>query len=105
MRERGMRVAPGFLTSIAAEFSDQHVALATCPYRAVAGGSLWSSLEAEGMNTEFLAGLLVARMLEGVKFSVGATVVGRKPVVTAIGGFDTLEKYLAEDVFMGKLLA
>jgi len=37
MSDSDIRVAPGFLGSIAAEFSDQHVALATCPYRAVAG--------------------------------------------------------------------
>jgi ceramide glucosyltransferase len=84
MSDSDIRVAPSFLTSIAAEFSDQRVALATCPYRAVAGRSLWSILEAEGMNTEFLAGLLVARMLEGVKFAVGPTVVARKSAASTL---------------------
>ena len=52
--------------------------VATCPYRAVAGQSFWSQLEAVGMNTEFLGGVLVARMLEGMKFAVGPTIVARK---------------------------
>jgi len=105
MSDSDIRVTPGFLASIAAEFADPHVALATCPYRAVAGRSLWSTLEAEGMNTEFLAGLLVARMLEGVKFAVGPTLAARKSALQAIGGFDVLKDYLAEDFVMGKFAA
>jgi len=105
MSDSDIRVEPGFLSSIAAEFADEHVALATCPYRAVAGESIWSKLESEGMNTEFLGGLLVARMLEGVKFAVGPTLVARRSVLVAIGGFNVLKDYLAEDFVMGKLAA
>ena len=105
MSDSDIRVTPGFLASIAAEFADPHIALATCPYRAVAGPSLWSKLEAEGMNTEFLAGLLVARFIEGVKFAVGPTLATRKSALQAIGGFDVLKDYLAEDFVMGKFAA
>jgi ceramide glucosyltransferase len=105
MSDSDIRVNPGFLGSVAAEFSDPGVALATCPYRAVAGASLWSRLEAEGMNTEFLAGLLVARLVEGVKFAVGPTIVVRKQALAAIGGFARLKDYLAEDFVMGKFAA
>ncbi len=105
MSDSDIRVRPGFLKSIAAEFGDPGVALATCPYRAVAGKSLWSRLEAEGMNTEFLGGMLVARMLEGVKFAVGPTLATRKSVLKAIGGFNVLKDYLAEDFVMGKFAA
>jgi ceramide glucosyltransferase len=105
MSDSDIRVAPAFLASIASEFADEHVALATCPYRAVAGQSLWSILEAEGMNTEFLAGLLVARMLEGVKFAVGPTVAARRSALHAIGGFNAIKDYLAEDFVLGKFTA
>jgi ceramide glucosyltransferase len=105
MSDSDIRVAPGFLKSVAAEFTDPGIGVATCPYRAVAGESLWSNLEAEGMNTEFLAGLLVARMIEGVKFAVGPTLAARKPVLTKIGGFNTLKDYLAEDFVLGKFAA
>jgi ceramide glucosyltransferase len=105
MSDSDIRVAPGFLKSIAAEFSDPAIGLATCPYRAVAGESIWSKLEAAGMNTEFLAGLLVARMLDGVKFAVGPTLAARKNVLAAIGGFNVLKDYLAEDFVMGKFAA
>ncbi len=105
MSDSDIRVAPGFLRSIAAEFSDPGLAMATCPYRAVAGESLWSQLEAEGMNADFLAGLLVARFVEGVKFAVGPTIAARKQALAAIGGFYKLRDYLAEDFVMGKFAA
>ena len=79
--------------------------VATCPYRAVAGGSLWSKLEAAGMNTDFMAGILVARMLEGMRFAVGPTIVARKRVLGEIGGFERLKDYLAEDFVLGKFAA
>jgi len=105
MSDSDIRAAPGFLKSVAAEFSDPGIGVATCPYRAVAGESLWSNLEAEGMNTEFLAGLLVARMIEGVKFAVGPTLAARKSVLAKIGGFDILKDYLSEDFVLGKFAA
>ena len=105
MSDSDIRVQPGFLSSIAAEFGDPGVALATCPYRAVAGASFWSQLEAEGMNTDFLAGLLVARLVEGMKFAVGPTIAARKQALAAIGGFTKLKDYLAEDFIMGKFAA
>jgi ceramide glucosyltransferase len=102
MSDSDIRVKPGFMHSIAAEFADPRIALATCPYRAIAGRSLWSILEAEGMNTEFLGGLLVARFVEGVKFAVGPTIAARKSALAAIGGFSKLKSYLAEDYVMGR---
>jgi ceramide glucosyltransferase len=105
MSDSDIRVEPGFLRSIAAEFGDPRVSMATCPYRAVAGKSYWSQLEAEGMNTDFLAGLLVARYIEGVKFAVGPTIVARKKALAAFGGIAKLQDYLAEDFVMGKFAA
>jgi ceramide glucosyltransferase len=105
MSDSDIRVENGFLRGVAAEFADGKIHLATCPYRAIGGPSIWSALEAEGMNTEFIGGLLVARMLEGVKFAVGPTIVARKSVLHAIGGFDRLKDYLAEDFVMGQLAA
>jgi ceramide glucosyltransferase len=105
MSDSDIRVAPGFLRNIAAEFGDPELALATCPYRAVPGASLWSTLEAIGMNTEFLGGVLVARMLEGMKFAVGPTIVARRWALASIGGLESLKDYLAEDFVMGQRAA
>ncbi len=105
MSDSDIRVTAGLLATVAAEFSDPQVGLATCPYRAVAGPSLWSRLEAAGMDTEFWGGALVARMLEGMKFAVGPTIVARRGVLEKIGGFDVLKDYLAEDFVMGQRAA
>lgn len=105
MSDSDIRVDDRFLAAINREFANDYVDLATCPYRAVAGASFWSKLEAVGLNTEFIAGLLTARLLEGVHFAVGPTIVARKRVLPAIGGFDLLKNYLAEDFVMGKAAA
>jgi len=105
MSDSDIRVTPGMLRVVAAEFRDGKTGVATCPYRAVPGRSFWSRLEAVGMNTQFLSGVLTARMLEGMKFAVGPTIVARKRVLADIGGFDRLKDYLAEDFVMGKFAA
>ncbi len=103
MSDSDVRVRPSMLRVLAAEFEDKAVGLATCPYRAVPGRSFWSTLEALGLNTEFLSGVLVARMLEGMKFALGPTIAARRETLARIGGFVRLKDYLAEDFVMGQL--
>ncbi len=106
MADSDIRVTPDFLATVAAEFEhDAKLAVTTCPYRAVAGTSTWSQLEALMMNTEFIAGVLVARLLEGMRFAVGPTIVARKSAIAAIGGWPRLKDYLAEDFMLGQLAA
>jgi ceramide glucosyltransferase len=105
MSDSDIRVTADFLRTISAEFQEPKIGLATCPYRAVPGPSLWSRLEATGMNTDFWGSALVARMLEGMRFAVGPTIVARRRVLESIGGFSRLKDYLAEDFVMGKFAA
>jgi ceramide glucosyltransferase len=105
MSDSDIRVTPAMLARIAAEFHDPRLGLATCPYRAVPGRSFWNTLEAIGLNTEFLAGVLVARMLDGMKFALGPTIAARRRTLEAIGGFDAVKDFLAEDFVLGKLAA
>jgi ceramide glucosyltransferase len=105
MSDSDIQVTPDLLGTVAAEFQDQHVGVATCPYRAVPGPSFWARLETTGMNADFWASALVARMIEGVRFAVGPTIVARRSVLESIGGFDCLKDYLAEDFVMGQFAA
>lgn len=105
MSDSDIRIDPRLLRTVAAEFQNPHLGVATCPYRAVAGPSFWSRIEATGMNTDFLAGVLVARLLEGMQFAVGPTIAARRSALASIGGFDRLKDYLAEDFVMGKFAA
>jgi ceramide glucosyltransferase len=105
MADSDIRVTRELLSTLAREFQDPRLGLATCPYRAVPGRSPWNTLEAIGLNTEFLGGVLVARMLDGVKFALGPTITARRATLQRIGGFDAVKDYLAEDFVMGKLAA
>jgi ceramide glucosyltransferase len=105
MSDSDIRVRPDFLRAVAAEFQDAKLGVSSCPYRAVAGRSFWSTLEAIGMNTEFLSGVIVARMLEGVKFALGPTATARKQTLADIGGWNRLKDYLAEDFVLGNFAA
>ena len=105
MADSDIRVTPDMLGTIAAEFQAERLGLATCPYRAAPGRSFWSTLEAIGLNTEFIGGVLVARMLDGMKFALGPMIAARRRTLERIGGFDAVKDYLAEDFVMGKLAA
>jgi len=105
MSDSDIRVKPALLSCLAQEFQQEQVGLVTCPYRAVAGQSIWSRLEAIGMNTELLGGVLVARMIEGMRFALGCTVAVRRSVLEDMGGFAYLQEFLAEDFVIGQRAA
>jgi ceramide glucosyltransferase len=97
-------VTPGYLRAIMAPFANERVGLVTCLYRGV-GSSFWSRLEAVGMSIEMSAGVLVAEMLEGMKFALGPTMVVRRDCLEETGGFRTLGPYHADDFMLGNMIA
>jgi ceramide glucosyltransferase len=103
MCDSDVRVGRDFCRRLADEFEDSRLGLVTCPYRAVAGNSIWSRLEAIGMNTDFHAGIFTAVMIEGAKFAVGPTIVARRHVLAALGGIERVKDYLAEDYMLGRI--
>lgn len=105
MSDSDVRVKPDLLQTLACEFQNARVGLITCPYRAIGGPSIWSRLEAIGMNTELLGGVVVARMLEGMRFALGCTIAVRRNVLEQMGGFGYLQDFLAEDFVIGQRAA
>lgn len=106
MSDSDVRVPADLLKRIAAEFQPAEpkhmpVGVVTCPYRAVPARGFWSRLEAIGMNTEFLAGILVAWLIGEMDFALGPTIAARREVIQAMGGFSALGHYLAEDFEIG----
>jgi ceramide glucosyltransferase len=97
-------VTPGYLPAVMAPFAEERVGLVTCLYRGV-GGSFWSRLEAVGMSIEMSAGVLVAEMLEGMKFALGPTMVVRRDCLEEAGGFRALGPYHADDFMLGNMIA
>jgi len=104
MSDSDIQVSKSFLRGIAAEWESRRYDIATCPYHAVPGNTIWSRLEAVGMNTEFWGGVLVAKLVEGVRFAIGPTVVAHRKVLDAIP-WATLSGYLAEDFVLGQRAA
>jgi ceramide glucosyltransferase len=97
-------VTRDYLRAVMAPFADEHVGLVTCLYRGV-GSNFWSRLEGVGMSIEMSAGVLVAEMLEGMKFALGPTMVVRRESLEAAGGFRALGPYHADDFMLGNMIA
>lgn len=57
------------------------------------------------MSFEMTAGVLVAWMLEGMKFALGPTMVVRLSAVRSFGGFRSLGQYHADDFMLGNLVS
>lgn len=98
-----VRVTADYLERVVAPLLDNHVGMVTCLYRGVSTGGFWSRLEALGMSVEMSSGVLVANLLEGMKFALGPTMVIRKDVLEQWGGFGVLQDYCADDFVMGAL--
>jgi ceramide glucosyltransferase len=97
-----VRVTPDYLRAVALPFEDAKVGGMCCPYRGVAaGGGLWARLEAVGMSVEMTAGVLVARMMEGMQFVLGPTMAFRRDVIRRMGGFKVTADYCADDFVLG----
>ncbi len=98
-------VEPYYLTSVARMFRDPKVGAATCPYRGWAGNSFASELEVMGNSTEFQPGVLVAWLMEGVKFALGATMAVRRKALEDIGGYEALADHYSDDFETGNRIA
>jgi ceramide glucosyltransferase len=96
-----VHVTPSYLREVIAPLLDERNGLVTCVYRGVPTGGLWSRLEALGMSVEMTAGVIVANLLEGMKFALGPTMATRRDVIDSIGGFGVLADYCADDYVLG----
>ena len=105
INDSDIRVEPEYLRRVMRHFADPQVGMVTCLYRGIGGGSLGSTLEALGINTDFAAGVLTARWLEGIRFGLGSTLALSRAALDSIGGFEPLLDYLADDYELGARIA
>jgi ceramide glucosyltransferase len=97
-----VRVSPDYLRSVALPFADPNVGGMCCLYRGVAAeGGLWARLEAVGMSVEMSAGVLAARAMEGMQFTLGPTMAFRREIIRRMGGFKVTAEYCADDFILG----
>ena len=104
-----VRVAPDYLLRMVQNLKDPHLGIASCVYLGTAYGgdhaSFASRLDAVGKSVEMTSGVLVADMIEGTKFALGATMATRKQSFRAVGGFAELGQFYADDFELGNRLA
>jgi ceramide glucosyltransferase len=99
-------VMPTYLRRAVAPLADPQVGLVTCLYRGEPAGTVGSRLESLGISTDFSGGVLAARKIEGhVRFGLGSTLALRRRELQAIGGFEALADYLADDYQLGARIA
>jgi ceramide glucosyltransferase len=111
INDSDIHVSPQYLTRVMAVFADVGVGLVTAPYIGRTAErrpamTIWSRLEALGISTDFLPGVLSARRLEGgIRFGLGSTLATTKTALGKAGGLEPLVEYLADDYEMGERIA
>jgi len=94
-------VAPDFLRNTIPPLLDPKVGLITCMYRGIPASDFWSSLEALGLSVEMSSGVVVADMLEGMRFALGPAMAARRDSIDAIGGIAATADYYSDDFELG----
>jgi ceramide glucosyltransferase len=82
------------------------IGLVTALYRGRAHGTLPSRLEALGIASDFQAGVLLSKMIEGgLHFGLGSTLAVSRNALNKIGGLAPLVDHLADDYELGARVA
>jgi ceramide glucosyltransferase len=106
INDSDIRVEPDYLRRIVEPMQDPQVGLVTALYRAEAGRSLASRIEAITIATDFAGGVLCALELEnGLHFGLGSTLAFPVAAVETIGGLIPLIDYLADDHELGRMIS
>jgi len=103
VNDSDIKVEPDYLARVIEPLTNDQTGMVTCLYRGFAASTLGSQLECLGIGTDFCAGVLVARQLEGgLHFALGATLAFRRENLNRIGGFKAIVDFLADDYEFGR---
>ena len=97
-----VEVEPNYLREVVAPLLKPGIAMSTCLYRGKNVGDFWSNQTAMLMSVEEPAGVLVANLLEGMKFGLGPTIAVRREALEEVGGYEKFYDYSANDFILGK---
>jgi ceramide glucosyltransferase len=104
-----VRVTPDYLRKMVQNLRDPHMGLASSIYLGTVhrgnAASLSTHLDAVGKSVEMSSGVIVADMLEGTKFALGATMAVRRQSFVEVGGYEELGQFYADDFVLGNRLA
>lgn len=105
INDSDVRVQPDYLRTIVAPLANSKVGAVTCFYVPTEEKTLAESLQTIGMSSDFYAGILVARQLDGVKFALGPTIATTRTRLAGFGGYGAIENRPADDLLVGRLIA
>jgi ceramide glucosyltransferase len=100
-----IRVPPDYLRRLVAPLADSKVGLVTALYRAAAGHTLSSKLEALSVSDFTTAVLVSYANRRAFHYGFGSTLAFSRRVLERIGGFKALAEYLADDYQLATLIA
>ena len=100
-----VRVDSNYLRDVAAPFADPKVGAVTVFFRSLITGSIGATLDAAGSAVEFASSALLAQKLEGIHFTLGATMATTKKRLAEIGGFEALANRYVDDYELGNRIA
>jgi ceramide glucosyltransferase len=96
-----MRVERHYLAELSAPLADPAVGLATCLYRGVPAGGIWSRLACLHVNHGFLPQAALADAIGAGAGCFGASIGLRRDTLERIGGFGAIADELADDYALG----
>jgi ceramide glucosyltransferase len=100
-----VRVQPDYLRTVVAPLGDANVGCVTCFYVSIHDETFAQHLQSIGMYSDFYPGVLVARQLDGIKFTLGPTIVTTRSHLAGFGGYEAIENKPADDLLVGRLIA
>ena len=100
-----IRVEPDYLRRVIAPIQQPKVGMVTCLYRGAGAQTFAALLENVGISSTFGPEVCSSRLLEGIAFALGSTIVMRRDLLENIGGFPAIADYLADDFLLGNATA
>lgn len=100
-----VRVSPNYLRDVVAPFEDPGVGAVTAFFRSEVAGGLGATLDGVGSGVEFATAALLAQWLEGIRFTLGATMATTKARLSEIGGFEAIRNHYVDDYELGSRIA
>jgi ceramide glucosyltransferase len=100
-----VRAGTDLLRSVIPPLLSPRIGLVTCMYRGVPEPGFWSTLEALGKSIEMPSGVMVADMLEGMKFALGPVMATTRDAIDKIGGIRQTADYYSDDFELGNRIA
>jgi len=113
INDSDITVSPRYLERVMCRFAPASrdanqptVGMVTALYRGKAHDTLPSRLEALGIATEFMPGVLVSKMIEGgLHYGLGSTLAVRREALEKAGGLLPIVDHLADDYELGARIA